>query len=94
VKEALTPEPQDLRRRNYHNLASRLHGQMLKWRDEKPRYRIPVPNATTETPPMGELDYSSAWAWAYRITAADAEVSINMSNEAAGRAKQRAGIAL
>lgn len=89
----MTPEPQNLRRRNYHNMCNRLHKQFLEWRDSKPRYVMPVPNSTQSTPRMGDLDYTSALRWARRVTQADAEQSINMSNEqnAVARSKRRAG---
>ncbi len=86
-----TVEPAGMRRRNYQNMVDRMHRQFLAWRTTMPDYRMKVPNSTETTPRMGDMDYLTSLRWAHRVSAADAEASINKSNEAMGRAKLRAG---
>ncbi len=84
-------EPVNMRRRNYHNMVDRLRNQMIDWRTSMPDYRMDVPNSSAKTPRMGDMDPATALRWAERVSQADAESSINKSNESAGRAKGRAG---
>lgn len=88
------------RRRNYHSAAYRLFRQFKAWRDgydqngpcgSLPDRRERVPNSTESTPRMGDMDDATMLRWAYRISAADAEVAINQSNEAIGRVKRKTG---
>lgn len=79
------------RRANYHYMAAKLAEQFRAWRREAPNRRENVPGTTTDTPRMGDMDDSQIDYWARRISAADAERSINMSNEAVGRSKARSG---
>lgn len=84
-----TIEPVNLRRRNYHNILDRMVTQFREWRENNYDYRMEVPYTTTMTPKMGLMDDAQRDHWARRICTADAEASINRTNEAAGRAKSR-----
>lgn len=95
-----TAEDPGLRRRNYHFLTHQLAKQFRAWRDgyddkgpcgPMRDRRESVPNSTETTPRMGDMDDEQIDFWARRISAADAEQAINMSNEAERRAKIRAG---
>lgn len=87
-------EDPGMRRRNYHYACHHLAATFREWRRTRPTHREPVPNSTLSTPPMGEMDDDAIDHWARRISAADAEVSINQTNEALARTKVRAGEAL
>lgn len=90
-----------MRRRNYHHSVAELAKLFRMWRDGRADdgrpippnrdKRMDVPNATTRTPRMGDMTDEQIDYWARRISAADAEVSINQTNEALRRAKQRTG---
>lgn len=93
-------EDPSLRRRNYHHSIHELQQLLRSLRDgydsngpcpANPDYRLDVPNSTTRTPRVGDMSDSEIDSWARRVAAADAEVSVRQSNEALGRAKQRAG---
>ena len=84
-------EDPGMRRANYHRAIAKLAEVFRLWRRDNPSKREQVPNSTEGTPPMGELDDPAIDYWARRISAADAEESINQSNEAIARAKVRAG---
>lgn len=87
-------EDPGMRRRNYHFACHHLAETFRGWRRARPTHREPVPNSTLSTPPMGEMDDDQIDLWARRISAADAEISINQTNEGLQRAKARAGEAL
>lgn len=87
-------EDPGMRRRNYQHCAHHLAETFRGWRRNRPTHREPVPNSTLSTPPMGEMDDDEIDHWARRISAADAEISINQTNEGLKRAKARAGEAL
>lgn len=94
-------EDPGLRRRNYQRASAELAKVFRMWRDGRNAEGAPVPanrdrrekvpNSTSTTPRMGDMSDSEIDYWARRISAADAEVSINQTNDALGRAKRRAG---
>ena len=84
-------EDPGMRRANYHRATAKLAEVFRLWRRDNPSKRDQVPNSTERPPPMGELDDDAIDFWARRTPAADAEVSINQTNEALARAKARAG---
>lgn len=87
----MSAEPQDLRRRNFHNMKRRLRDQMLDWRDTNPDMTVKLPGSDQRTPRMGSMVRSEIDDWSHRITTRDAEASILKHNEAIGRAKSRSG---
>lgn len=104
MSEQVTAGKEDpsLRRRNYHHSIHELQKLMRSLRDgydasgpcrANPDYRLDVPNTfgLVKTPRVGDMNEGEIDYWARRVAAADAEVSINQTNEALGRAKQRAG---
>ena len=83
-----------MRRRNFHDCLDRMVRQFREWRENNYGYRMNVPNTTLMTPMMGEMTEHDRDVWARRITVADAEASINRSNESRGLARGRTGEAL
>lgn len=93
-------EDPSMRRRNYHHGIDGLTRLLKSLRDgyddagpcpANTDYRIAVPNSTAVSPRVGDMDDATIAAWARRVSAADAEVSINQTNESLGRAKYRSG---
>lgn len=93
-------EDPSMRRRNYHHSVAELIKLFRSWRNGYDEHgpcpanrdrREHVPNTTTSTPRMGDMTDNEIDYWARRIAAADAEVSINQTNESIGRGKLRAG---
>ena len=93
-------EDPSLRRRNYHHGIDELSKLLRSLRDgydargpcpQNTDYRIHVPNSTETSPRVGDMNDEQIAAWARRVSAADAEVSINQTNEALGRARARNG---
>jgi hypothetical protein len=84
-------EPPDMRRRNFQIMVGRLADEFRAWRRDAPdRVERLSPYSTESTPRMGDMTDEQIEHYARRISEHDAERSINMSNDALGRAKRRA----
>lgn len=73
-------EPEGMRARNYQSMVARYVQQFKDWEKTDPTYRHkPFRDSTMMTPRMCDMDYGDRLRWAERISAVDAERSINMT---------------